>query len=350
METVKNVDQLLQLLYPEYSLLQHCLRKKSPGVSSAVPSLPDSSASAFHSTDDDLWVILEEIQRTSCQPREVCVEVTKEYPESTSSFYVPRCVSLHRCGGCCSNEALYCTNTSYALVSKTLIDVSPSRTDRSVVMVTFINHTSCECFFKQPPHSIIRRATTEQIGAPNLNLPCASGSLWDPVNCVCVSADPISYSQTSKLYADVLDSGLLALCGPNRVLDESTCECVCQNGLTEDSCGPGWKLDHKTCECQCEGQGDGRFCPAGQRWDVELCGCVCAAQCPRDQPLNPDTCTCQCRESPQSCLRQGKKFNHNTCSCYKLPCRKPRPACPTDFYYSPQVCQCIPNYMRPGVE
>lgn len=50
------------------------------------------------------------------------------------------------------------------------------------------------------------------------------------------------------LYADVLDSGLLALCGPNRVMDESTCECVCQNGLTEDSCGPGWKLDHKTCK------------------------------------------------------------------------------------------------------
>lgn len=50
------------------------------------------------------------------------------------------------------------------------------------------------------------------------------------------------------LYADVLDSGLLALCGPNRVMDESTCECVCQNGLTEDSCGPGWKLDHETCK------------------------------------------------------------------------------------------------------
>lgn len=50
------------------------------------------------------------------------------------------------------------------------------------------------------------------------------------------------------LYPDVLDSGLLALCGPNRVMDEFTCECVCQNGLTEDSCGPGWKLDHKTCK------------------------------------------------------------------------------------------------------
>lgn len=65
-------------------------------------------------------VILAEIQRTSCQPREVCVEVTKEYPESTSHFYAPRCVSLHRCGGCCTNEAFYCTNTSYTLVNKTV--------------------------------------------------------------------------------------------------------------------------------------------------------------------------------------------------------------------------------------
>lgn len=55
LETVTSVDQLLQLLYPEYSLLQHCLRKKSWRLSSAFPSFPDSSASAFHPTDDDLW-------------------------------------------------------------------------------------------------------------------------------------------------------------------------------------------------------------------------------------------------------------------------------------------------------
>lgn len=34
-------------------------------------------------------------------------------------------------------------------------------------------------------------------------------------------------------------------------------------------------------------------------------------------------------------------------SCYRFPCRKPRRVCPTGFYYSEQVCQCIPNYMRP---
>lgn len=66
-------------------------------------------------------------------------------------------------------------------------------------------------------------------------------------------------------------------------------------------------------ECQCEGQGEGKSCPARQRWDDELCGCVCAEECPRNQPLNPDTCRCQCRESPQTCLLQGKRFDKNTC-------------------------------------
>lgn len=356
LDTVTSVDQLLQLLYPEYSLLQHCLRKKSWRVFSS-PSFPTSSANPLvHSNDDDLWgvqreealykvdgtlgVILEEIQRTSCQPREVCVEIAKEYPESTSQFYLPRCVALHRCGGCCNNEARYCTNTSHTIVNKTLMEVSLHRTDQPpTVMVPFINHTACECLPKRPLHSIIRRAATDH-QCPPPELPCAPGSLWDPVSCVCVSPDTINYPQTREL-----DSGLQALCGPHRVLDKSTCECVCRNGLTEDSCDPGWKLDHDTCECQCEGQG--RLCPAGQRWDEELCGCMCAAECPRNQPLNPDTCLCQCRESSHSCLLQGKKFDSNTCSCYRLPCRQPRPVCQTGFYYSQQVCQCIPKYMRP---
>ncbi|XP_019958892.2 vascular endothelial growth factor C-like [Paralichthys olivaceus] len=356
LDTVTTMDQLLQLLYPEYSLLQHCLKKKSWHASSPQ-SFSATSASpmdydedlwgqpreeALHKVDGTLGVILEEMQRILCQPREVCVEVAKEYPESTGQMYLPRCVALHRCGGCCT-ESYYCANTSHSLINKTLMELSPPRMDHSVVMVTFVNHTSCECLPKRPLHSIIRRAATDHLCSPP-DVPCASGSLWDPVNCVCLSSNVINFSERET---DIVETGLLALCGPNRVLQESTCDCVCRNGLTEDSCDPGWKLDHNTCECQCEGQGEGKLCPAGQRWDEDLCGCVCAADCPGNQPLNPDTCLCQCRESPQSCLRQGKKFKSDTCSCYRLPCRNPRRVCPSGFYYSHQVCQCIPNYMRP---
>uniref|UniRef100_A0A8C6WWJ3 Platelet-derived growth factor (PDGF) family profile domain-containing protein n=1 Tax=Neogobius melanostomus TaxID=47308 RepID=A0A8C6WWJ3_9GOBI len=309
-----SVDELLQLLFPEYSLLQHY---------KAGLLLPHVY----------ILVILEEIQRTSCQPREVCVEVSKEYPDSTNQLYLPRCVAVHRCGGCCNTEAFYCTNTSHTLVNKTLMELTPPRMERAVVMVPFVNHTSCECLSKRPLHSIIRRATDHLCSPPDI--PCAAGSLWDPVSCMCVSMDTINYSQREA------GNNLLALCGPNRVLEDSTCECVCRNGLTEDSCDLGWKLDHDTCKALT------RLACCHFTWDEELCGCVCDAACPGNHPLNPDTCLCQCRESPQSCLRQGKRFNPNTCSCYRLPCRKPRRVCQAGFYYSHHVCQCIPNYMRP---
>uniref|UniRef100_A0A665WGZ8 Platelet-derived growth factor (PDGF) family profile domain-containing protein n=1 Tax=Echeneis naucrates TaxID=173247 RepID=A0A665WGZ8_ECHNA len=320
LEAITNVDQLLQLLYPEYknkACWKKAWRKSRKKLRDFLPTITGKlrlKQFLYHTSS----VILEEIQRTSCQPREMCVEVSKEYPESTSQFYLPRCVALHRCGGCCTNEAFYCTNTSYSFVNKTLMELSPPRMDRSVVMVTFINHTSCECLPKRPLHSIIRRAVTDHLRETK-----------------------ISFYLLSTWPSDELESGLLALCGPNRVLQDSSCECVCRNGLTEDSCDVGWRLDHNTC------QGEGKWCPAGQRWDEDLCGCVCAADCPGNQPLNPDTCLCECRESAQSCLRQGKRFNPNTCSCYRLPCRKPRRVCPAGFYYSHQVCQCIPKYMRP---
>ena len=52
LDTVTTMDQLLQLLYPEYSLLQHCLRKKS----SSPPSFSAPSASPMaYSNDEDLW-------------------------------------------------------------------------------------------------------------------------------------------------------------------------------------------------------------------------------------------------------------------------------------------------------
>lgn len=55
LETVTSVDQLLQLVYPEYSLLQHCLRKKAWQASSSPSYSPTSARPSVHSDDDDLW-------------------------------------------------------------------------------------------------------------------------------------------------------------------------------------------------------------------------------------------------------------------------------------------------------
>lgn len=58
LETVKSVDQLLELLYPEYGSLQQCLRRKafSSPFSSSYLSFPAPSASPLiHSDDEDVW-------------------------------------------------------------------------------------------------------------------------------------------------------------------------------------------------------------------------------------------------------------------------------------------------------
>ncbi|KAJ8383636.1 hypothetical protein AAFF_G00216070 [Aldrovandia affinis] len=325
LDAVSSVDELLEVLYPEYSLVQHCLRKRAH--STAHPPQPQEALwgspfqAAHYKVDGTFEAIMEEMQRTACRPREMCLEVSKEYPESTSTFYVPRCVSVHRCGGCCNHEALFCTNTSQSVVNKTLVQLIPPQMERTVIMATFINHTACDCQPKSPLRSKIRREAAAHLALCSPPYaPCDVGLVWDPSGCQCVPEDESAFSATEL---GPLDAALLALCGPSKVLDEERCECVCQNGVTEASCSPGWHLDEAACECVCEGQPAPGTCPPSQRWDPELCGCVCSAACPRSQPLNPDTCRCQCRESAQTCLLQGKKFNAQSCSCYRLPCRNP---------------------------
>ncbi|KAJ7996418.1 hypothetical protein DPEC_G00236870 [Dallia pectoralis] len=326
LDSVSSVDDLVELFYPEYSLVQHCLRQKAQRASSPLHAEDDiwtwakpKEMAQYKYDANIIQVLMEEMQRTLCSPREVCLEVSKEYPESTSHSYMPRCVSVHRCGGCCHHEGQYCTNTSYTYINKTLLEISHRA--KSVVMGTFINHTSCECLSKRPLRSVIRRAAAAHrtVCSPP-DVPCSTGLVWDLNSCLCLPMDASSYSERAQ--EEPLESALLALCGPNKVLDEDSCDCVCQNGLTEASCGPN------------------------QLWDPGLCGCVCRAECPRSQPLNPETCLCKCRESPYTCLRYGKRFIAHNCSCHREPCRKPHKNCPTGQYFSHSVCQCMPDYMR----
>ncbi|MBN3325961.1 VEGFC factor, partial [Atractosteus spatula] len=343
--TVSTVDELLDLLYPEYGLVQHCLRKKALNTQTSIQEEGDSwgnqKKAALYIADSAFDLILDEMQKTLCTPREVLLDVSKEYPESTTNFYLPRCVSVHRCGGCCNSEAFHCVNTSYTYVNKTLIELSMPHMEKTVVMVSFVNHTECECQPKRSPHSVIRRSANTP--CPETDSTCAAGFNWNPVTCQCMSEDMSLFSSTQS---NPLAEALIDLCGPNKLWNEEHCECVCQNGLTHLSCGEGWRLDEVDCECVCEEQAALEPCPPHQKWDKERCGCVCQADCPKSQPLNPGNCQCECKENANTCLLQGKKFNPETCSCYRLPCRTKNRKCPSGYYYSQYVCHCLPNFMR----
>lgn len=80
--------------------------------------------------------------------------------------------------------------TSCPFTNFQLMEVSPSRKDRAVVMVTFVNHTSCECLSKRPLHSIIRRAATDHLWVGlRKNFPSAvHASISWQIVCVCVDA------------------------------------------------------------------------------------------------------------------------------------------------------------------
>lgn len=61
-----------------------------------------------------------EWRKTQCMPREVCVDVGKEFGAATNTFFKPPCVSVYRCGGCCNSEGHQCMNTSTGYLSKTV--------------------------------------------------------------------------------------------------------------------------------------------------------------------------------------------------------------------------------------
>lgn len=62
----------------------------------------------------------EVMAKSMCRPMEQLVEVGQEHPGQVQYIYIPACVALWRCSGCCGDENLEC---QASLLSNTTLQV-----------------------------------------------------------------------------------------------------------------------------------------------------------------------------------------------------------------------------------
>ncbi|XP_034294323.1 snake venom vascular endothelial growth factor toxin-like [Pantherophis guttatus] len=84
-------------------------------------------------------------KRSSCQPREVLVDILKEHPQETADFFKPSCIVLQRCAGCCNDDSLKCFTVTKRSVSLQVMRVNPNTQILRMEWMHFTEHLTCEC-------------------------------------------------------------------------------------------------------------------------------------------------------------------------------------------------------------
>ncbi|XP_077198769.1 vascular endothelial growth factor A, long form isoform X5 [Paroedura picta] len=108
-------------------------------LSQAAPTQGDGKK--HHS---EVIQFLDVYNRSMCRSIETMVDIFQEYPDEVEYIFMPSCVPLLRCAGCCNDEALECVALEVHNVTMEIMRIKPL-VSQHINLMSFQHRSKCGC-------------------------------------------------------------------------------------------------------------------------------------------------------------------------------------------------------------